>query len=121
MKFVQIEKKRRDLDDLIAPLKSYIKRFSRDVHGNKMLNISWNDIMKIETAGRWWLTGRAYHNTDNNDSEFSMVMNNGNRSTIITKQPNEHIFKLAQQFGMNTKLRQNIFIAIMDSQDYMEA
>ncbi|ETO27378.1 hypothetical protein RFI_09753 [Reticulomyxa filosa] len=107
------------------------------LHEDVKLNISYEDIMKIPTHGRWWLAGAARKGQLVGSSHFGTKDNNGNgdggdgdesvwKETDIntSAQPepfSAQILEMAKKFHMNTPIRKAVFCIVMSSEDYMDA
>lgn len=81
------------------------------------LRISLQDILDVDTKGRWWKVGASWvgkqHSNDNKT-------NKGEDSTRGTDDDpvDEKLLKLAAKYRMNTDVRRSIFCIIMGSADY---
>jgi nucleolar MIF4G domain-containing protein 1 len=77
--------------------------------------VSLGDLRSAETKGKWWLVGAAWGGDPLLD-----------RRQDLTKQPKGQpeettLLKLARKQGMNTQVRQSIFMVLMSSDDYVDA
>lgn len=68
------------------------------------LGVTLDDIINIETKGKWWLVGAAWKQT-----------------TILKDDNSTHeLLELAKAQKMNTDTRKLVFITIMQSDDYID-
>ncbi|RZB40187.1 nucleolar MIF4G domain-containing protein 1 [Asbolus verrucosus] len=95
-------------------LKKIMKGFIRKGNYVTQLNISLEDLLKVEEKGRWWVIGSAWagNTTENNDD-----------SNVKEKTNNfsQNLLELARKQRMNTDTRKNIFCIIMSAEDYLDA
>ena len=98
-------------------LRKYLKNLSKKpgVSANDPLTVSLQDLRDAESKGKWWLVGSAWGGNPllEKKSEFSTASKTKNEDDIY--------LKLAKKQGMNTDVRRSIFIALMTSEDYIDA
>mmetsp|Transcript_4480 Transcript_4480/g.8598 ORF Transcript_4480/g.8598 Transcript_4480/m.8598 type:complete len:936 (-) Transcript_4480:876-3683(-) len=114
---------------VIGRMKSKSSGLGRESGSSTALRLTVQDILDIETKGRWWVVGATwvgnqqhgenYHLRNLNkavdiDSKSSMQ-----ESKLDKKQ--QKLLKLAAKQRMNTDLRRNIFCIIMGSDDCQDA
>eukprot|EP00741_Cyanophora_paradoxa_P016539 tig00020927_g15969.t1 len=106
-----------DPDSLTSPvLRGVLKKLRKDTgKGDPRLNIPWKDLLNAEAAGRWWLVGSAWHGREGPNRDDSAAGPSGAR------EEENDILKLARAQRMNTGVRKSIFVAMMTSEDYMDA
>ena len=75
--------------------------------------VSLNELRDVNEKGRWWLVGAAWqgNNIKPNDQQVEQE-SSMNPSTLLG---------LARSQKMNTSIRQDLFVAIMGSEDYIDA
>lgn len=93
------------------------------------LRVGLEDLRNVEKRGKWWLVGAAWAGYDFTSKEGSEKANlkdankikksNKDLDSLETKEDN--IVQLARQHGMNTAIRQQIFVTLLSSQDYLDA
>ncbi|OLL25913.1 Suppressor of glycerol defect protein 1 [Neolecta irregularis DAH-3] len=76
------------------------------------LRVSLSDIRSSETKGKWWLVGASW---------TGGLYNRENDDIVILEDDSEKLTELAKSQRMNTDVRRMIFIAIMSSEDYIDA
>jgi nucleolar MIF4G domain-containing protein 1 len=86
------------------------------------LRVSLQDILDVETKGRWWKVGASWTGNQNMPVDHSGVVDkSGNRNTGPSSKNDEHdekLLKLAAKHRMNTDTRRSIFCIIMGSSDF---
>ena len=80
----------------------------RNSHVNEPLGVSLDDILNVETKGKWWLVG---HSWKGNETSVKQQMDNPNNNSLL---------ELARQQRMNTDTRKQIFVTVMSSEDYLD-
>ncbi|KAK9455119.1 hypothetical protein V1511DRAFT_459159 [Dipodascopsis uninucleata] len=85
------------------------------------LRVSLNDILNVETKGKWWIVGAAWTGPgsdlkirDAADVDVAAV-----NDILDSAEPDW--LSLARQQRMNTDIRRAVFVAIMGSEDYIDA
>ncbi|KAK7208268.1 hypothetical protein BZA70DRAFT_273287 [Myxozyma melibiosi] len=104
-----------------------MRKFLGNIPGSaEALRVTLDDIRNVETRGKWWLVGAAWSgdgtagvrvrdvDMDDNDVDISAV-----KDILDTAEPDW--LALARQQRMNTDIRRAIFVAIMGSEDYVDA
>lgn len=122
------------VSETTSALKTRMKKFLGTIHGkmSESLRVSLEDIRNIETKGKWWLVGSAWRNVNKagaNDASGSTRDNENNDEDNVDLQAMEDILEnaepdwmeLARQQRMNTDIRRAIFVALMSSEDYIDA
>lgn len=88
--------------------------------GGEPLRVTLDDIRNIETKGKWWLVGAAWRNQGGSNKPASADVDVEAMQDILdTAEPNW--MELAKQQRMNTDIRRAIFVALMSSEDYVDA
>ncbi|KAK9488766.1 hypothetical protein V1527DRAFT_493617 [Lipomyces starkeyi] len=83
------------------------------------LRVTLDDIRNVETKGKWWLVGAAWSG-DNALAKTDLDVDVAAVKDILdTAEPDW--LALARQQRMNTDVRRAIFVAIMGSEDYVDA
>lgn len=101
----------------IEHLQKLLKSYQKSNSSNEMqLRISYDDLMKAEEKGRWWLVGSAWSGVNGFTSEV-----NDESPKIDTSEFSEDILELARKQRMNTDIRKNIFCIIISSEDFVDA
>ena len=90
----------------------YLKNLSKECTYSVPLNASWSEIKSSGENGRWWLVGAAWKGNQDDIKQVS--------KTSIQKD-NLDLLSLARINGMNTDIRQKIFITIMSASDFENA
>jgi nucleolar MIF4G domain-containing protein 1 len=92
------------------------------------LRLTVQDILDIETKGRWWVVGGTWlgnqhrHDDSNKQSTESITSNpDEQQNTTTTNVKEQKLLKLAAKQRMNTDLRRSIFCIIMGSDDCQDA
>lgn len=83
------------------------------------IQVSLDDLHNAETRGRWWIVGAAWKNNSTKDEAGSNVDQNALDDILDTAEPNW--LELARKQRMNTDIRRAIFVAVMSSEDYVDA
>jgi nucleolar MIF4G domain-containing protein 1 len=71
---------------------------------NEPLQVSLDDILSIETRGRWWVVGASYKQAE-----------------VPKMDEKTDLHQLAVKQKMNTDVRKSIFMVLLSSQDYIDA
>ncbi|KAA8900348.1 hypothetical protein TRICI_006220 [Trichomonascus ciferrii] len=88
--------------------------------GGEPLRVTLDDIRNIDKKGKWWLVGAAWRNQDGFIKPTSADVDVEAMQDILdTAEPNW--MELAKQQRMNTDIRRAIFVALMSSEDYVDA
>ncbi|AMD22930.1 HHR161Cp [Eremothecium sinecaudum] len=94
---------------------------------NEPLQVSLDDIINVETKGKWWLVGASWKgNMENAFDEAKPKTNDSKKPSevrivdgFLDEIPDWD--EIARKLRMNTDTRRAIFISIVSAQDYMEA
>lgn len=117
----------------INRMKKYLAGLSRKriIRTQEPLRVSLEDLQNVDKRGKWWLVGAAWAGYELNKkaaiSEPNDGWNNvGQSRKVKTKVENDEtkrrgLVEVARQHGMNTAIRQDIFIILISSQDYLDA
>lgn len=121
--------KRAGVSEATSAAKIRMKKFLGSVQGkmSEPMRVSLDDIRNVETRGKWWLVGSAWRNQGGNS--------NGHQpgSTVdeddvdlevmgdILENAEPDWMELARQQRMNTDVRRAVFVALMSSEDYVDA
>lgn len=88
--------------------------------GGEPLRVTFHDIRNIDKKGKWWLVGAAWKNQAGSTKPASADVDVEAMQDILdTAEPNW--MELAKQQRMNTDIRRAIFVALMSSEDYVDA
>ncbi|KFM59175.1 Nucleolar MIF4G domain-containing protein 1, partial [Stegodyphus mimosarum] len=102
---------------IIEHSKKYLKGIIRKGCSIQELAISYEDLLKADERGRWWIVGSAWSERDVPDDKTEH-----DQTSILPKtHVSEKILELAQRHHMNTEVRKSIFCIIMTAEDYMDA
>ncbi|GBM40635.1 Nucleolar MIF4G domain-containing protein 1 [Araneus ventricosus] len=104
---------------IIEHSKKFLRGLIRKGCSIQELAISYEDLLKAEEKGKWWIVGSAWAESDDNDSKKLQAVK-GNQLNLKTE-VSEKILELARKQHMNTDVRKTIFCIIMTSEDYMDA
>ncbi|XP_054712602.1 nucleolar MIF4G domain-containing protein 1-like isoform X2 [Uloborus diversus] len=100
---------------IIEYSKKLLKGLIRKGSSIQELAISFEDLLKAEERGRWWIVGSAWSEREN-PPESSTTQNKLLPKTEVS----EKILEMAQKQHMNTEVRKSIFCIIMTGEDYMD-
>lgn len=93
----------------------------------RSLRLTVQDILDIETKGRWWVVGATWvgnqHREDGNHHRHQGQEPDSSTPSSISKPDakQQKLLKLAAKQRMNTDLRRSIFCIIMGSDDCQDA
>lgn len=103
-------KKKKDLPGAVqfASLKKITAGIvaKRVPHSIEALRVTLDDIENIETKGRWWAVGAAWKGSDEREKDIK---------------DSSQLLDLARAHKMNTDARRAIFVAVMGSEDFVDA
>ncbi|KAG8197448.1 hypothetical protein JTE90_014930 [Oedothorax gibbosus] len=98
--------------------KKFLRGLIRKGCSIQELAISYEDLLKVEERGRWWIVGSAWADSDNPSSKNPAAK----ELTVLPKNVvSEKILELARKQHMNTDIRKSIFCIIMTAEDFMDA
>ena len=122
--------KRRNVDIAIVDKTSQYRRVigrmksASDMRGDT-LRVSIQDILDIETKGRWWVVGGTWvgnqHGSDRGRRDKEEQEETSIEPDELLNSNNLYLKKLAAKQRMNTDLRRSIFFIIMGSDDCQDA
>ncbi|GFY79365.1 nucleolar MIF4G domain-containing protein 1 [Trichonephila inaurata madagascariensis] len=98
---------------IIEHSKKFLRGVIRKGCSIQELSISYDDLLKAEERGRWWIVGSAWIDTNDNTSK--------NSQSVKGNEFSEKIMELARKQHMNTDIRRSIFCTIMTAEDFMDA
>ncbi|CAL1287967.1 unnamed protein product [Larinioides sclopetarius] len=104
---------------IIEHSKKFLRGLIRKGCSIQELAISYEDLLKAEEKGKWWIVGSAWAESDDNDTKKLQAVK-GNQLNLKTE-VSEKILELARKQHMNTDVRKTIFCIIMTAEDYMDA
>lgn len=111
-------KLKRGLNEAAIASSQRMKKFLGSIQGlsKDPIQVSLDDILNSETKGKWWVVGAAWKgdNIDKNDYDQAVT-----RDILDSAEPDW--IELARQQGMTTDIRRAIFVALMSSEDYVDA
>lgn len=81
------------------------------------LSISYDDLLKANERGRWWIVGSAWYERSSEHKED--LKNDAN--PLEDHSVSDRILHLAKKLHINTETRKVVFGIIMTAQDYMSA
>lgn len=127
--------KRRSSDVAIADKTSHYRKVigrmkstsSRAGSEPSSMRLAVQDILDIETKGRWWVVGATWlgnqHREDGNRQQQQVEEPDSNEvsNTSRADLKQQKLLKLAAKQRMNTDLRRSIFCIIMGSDDCQDA
>ncbi|CAN6654539.1 suppressor of glycerol defect protein 1 [Trichomonascus vanleenenianus] len=115
-------KKQKNISEATIATTQRMKKFLGGVTGraNEPLRVSLDDIHNVDTRGKWWLVGAAWrNNSGNGEQQQENVDTEAVHDILDAAEPNW--MELAREQRMNTDIRRAIFVAIMSSEDYVDA
>jgi nucleolar MIF4G domain-containing protein 1 len=106
----------------LGSIKSSLVFQSKGSLSDSALRVSLQDILDVETKGRWWKVGASWTGNQNMSADRSgavdsSVSRNAGPSSKIDEH-DETLLKLAAKHRMNTDARRSIFCIIMGSSDF---
>ena len=78
------------------------------------LRIKLQDILEVETKGRWWKVGASWVGNQHSKSTIS----GNDKVAADTDAVDERLLKLAAKYRMNTDVRRSIFCIMVGSADF---
>lgn len=110
----------------VARMKKYLANLSRKrtVRTQEPLRVGLKDLREVDKRGKWWLVGAAWAGYDfKAEGEESQKIEKRQEEvgTVKEEAKRDALIQIARQHGMNTGIRQNIFVILISSQDYLEA
>eukprot|EP00551_Chaetoceros_affinis_P005634 CAMPEP_0203676362 /NCGR_PEP_ID=MMETSP0090-20130426/24288_1 /ASSEMBLY_ACC=CAM_ASM_001088 /TAXON_ID=426623 /ORGANISM="Chaetoceros affinis, Strain CCMP159" /LENGTH=839 /DNA_ID=CAMNT_0050542887 /DNA_START=111 /DNA_END=2632 /DNA_ORIENTATION=- len=92
--------------------------------GSNSLRLTIQDILDIETKGRWWKVGAkwaGHQPREDKTNDIGKQSNIGSQSDFKLDAKQEKLMALATKQRMNTELRRSIFCVVMGSDDCRDA
>lgn len=96
-------------------IKKQIKSVSKNSN-YVALNIGSDDLINVDTKGRWWIMGAQWKPDSNSANTIT-----DNLISSLSKEKKNSLLELAKKMRMNTDIRRGIFVIIMGSEDYLNA
>lgn len=94
----------------------------RTLRTQEPLRVNLNDLLSAEKRGKWWLVGAAWAGYDfAEQSKHDQDETKKNTRHKNDKGQTEHLYAIAKEHGMNTAVRQQIFVVLLSSEDYLDA
>lgn len=117
------------VSETTSAAKTRMKKFLGTIQGrtSEPLSVSLNDIRSVETRGKWWLVGAAWrNNADGTGAKKNSGLNDEDEIDLaamedILESAEPDWMDLAHKQRMNTDVRRAVFIALMSSEDYVDA
>lgn len=103
-------------------MKKFLGGVSNNGGNSEPLRVSLDDIRNVDKKGKWWLVGAAWNNNNSGGESTNQqpdVDVEAMQDILDTAEPNW--MELARQQRMNTDIRRAIFVALMSSEDYVDA
>ncbi|KAK9323379.1 hypothetical protein V1517DRAFT_320590 [Lipomyces orientalis] len=100
----------------VTRMKKYLGNVPKMV---EPLRVTLEDIRNIETKGKWWIVGAAWSG-NSEIAKKDLDVDVAAVKDILDKAEPDWL-ALARQQRMNTDVRRAIFVAIMGSEDYVDA
>lgn len=99
------------------------------IRTHEPLRVGLEDLRNVDKRGKWWLVGAAWAGYDFTSKEGAEKAaskdankpKKGNNDLDSLEAKEDNIVQLARQHGMNTAIRQQIFVTLLSSQDYLDA
>ena len=85
------------------------------------LRPSYSDIKNVNKKGKWWIVGSAWDGHDETTKNLTTSSTTSSSAIAEVAQERQHLLRLAKKHGMNTSVRQSIFMVLMSSEDYLDA
>ncbi|XP_042902712.1 nucleolar MIF4G domain-containing protein 1 [Parasteatoda tepidariorum] len=104
---------------IIEHSKKLLKGYVRKGSSIQELVISYEDLLKADERGRWWIVGSAW--VDGNNKESKGEKSEQQSFNLPKAAISEKILELARKQHMNTEIRKSVFCIIMTAEDYMDA
>ena len=112
------------LRKLLGRIKAETERLS----GTSCLRIRLQDILDVESRGRWWKIGASWmgnqfkhQSDDDQENPDASPENNVVNPSLGHDMEEEHLLQLAAKYRMNTDSRRALFCIIMGSADCEDA
>lgn len=80
-------------------------------------NAGWDELLQADSTGRWWLVGSAWAGRASAGKRSSSDPKGDPKG----KSAEARLLDLAHSQRMNTEVRRSIFVAMMGSEDYLDA
>lgn len=117
------------ISETTSAAKTRMKKFLGTIQSrmSEPLRVSLNDIRNVETRGKWWLVGAAWRNNgDGTGGRKNSGLNDEDEIDLaamedILESAEPDWMELAHKQRMNTDVRRAVFIALMSSEDYVDA
>jgi nucleolar MIF4G domain-containing protein 1 len=109
---------------VIGRMKSVVSAVGDGKSSSKSLRIGVQDILDIETKGRWWKVGAKWSGHEKQDDaldEDNDQNQTDNKMDVKIDAKQKKLLALAAKQRMNTDLRRSIFCIIMGSDDCQNA
>ncbi len=122
-KDLAIAQKTSEYRKVIGRMKSTVNSSKGGKNSSSSFKFTLQDILDIETKGRWWVLGSRWTGHKRND-EASKKSKDSNSTILlddIDDSKQKKLLKLAAAQRMNTDLRRSIFCIIMGSDDCQDA
>ncbi|XP_053952940.1 nucleolar MIF4G domain-containing protein 1 homolog [Anastrepha ludens] len=105
--------------ELAEDLRKRLKAMLRNDKYVTTLNITMDDLLRVDQVGKWWVVGSAW--SGKIDDINAATKQNRDECVASSARFSEKLLKLAKHQKMNTEERRNIFCIIMGAEDYVDA
>ncbi|XP_054733779.1 nucleolar MIF4G domain-containing protein 1 homolog [Anastrepha obliqua] len=105
--------------ELAEDLRKRLKAMLRNDKYVTTLNITMDDLLRVDQVGKWWVVGSAW--SGKIDDINAATKQNRDDCVASGARFSEKLLKLAKNQKMNTEERRNIFCIIMGAEDYVDA
>ncbi|XP_067642853.1 nucleolar MIF4G domain-containing protein 1 homolog [Eurosta solidaginis] len=105
--------------ELAENLRKRLKAMLRNDKYVTTLNITMDDLLRVDQVGKWWVVGSAW--TGNINDINAAAKQAKDEANANEQRYSEKLLKLAKKQKMNTEERRNIFCIIMGAEDYVDA
>lgn len=101
--------------------KKHLKALAKKQGTLETLRFTVDELRQSEERGKWWVIGNAWQGDPLLERQQQSLEAKEDSSERQSKKAEEKWISLARKQGMNTVVRQSIFVALMSSEDYVDA
>ncbi|KAL1512390.1 hypothetical protein AB1Y20_005648 [Prymnesium parvum] len=115
-------KARDEADGPLARMQKTLRQMAATSGGTEPppFNVRWAELVEADVTGRWWIVGSAWAGRSTGKSDGAK-RSSAERDNEGAASKEETLLELARAQRMNTDVRRSIFVAIMGSEDYVDA
>lgn len=111
--------------EALTKMRKYLGGLSKKhtVRTQEPLRVGLEDLRNVDKRGKWWLVGAAWSGYDFSSKDDDPAYEPVKKAAKIENREEESskMVELARQHGLNTATRQQIFVTLLSSQDYLDA